>query len=60
MDEDDGTVVFFDEIDMQDIINEWCKQYAEGVLPNGWYYDCATQTVLIRLLIEPMEEPNGH
>ena len=59
MGEDDGTVVFFDEVDMQDVINEWCKQYEEGVLPSGWYYDCASQTVLVRLLIESEERPMG-
>lgn len=53
MDEDGGTEVTFDEVDMQDMITDWARNYAEGVRVQTWYYDCATSTVLIRLIIEP-------
>jgi hypothetical protein len=55
MDEDDGTVVTFDEVSMQDMVDDWSRNYAEGVAVSSWYYDCKTSTVLIRLEIESGE-----
>jgi len=52
MGEDDGTELFFDEVDMQDLIDDWSRHYAEGVSVGGWYYDCKSSTALIRLLWE--------
>ena len=56
MGDDDGTTVMFDEVCMQDMIDDWSRQYAEGVSVGTWYYDCRTQTVLIRLTMKSEEE----
>lgn len=58
MGEDDGTILTIDEVDMQDVVDEWAKTYAEGVQVGGWYYDCHSRTLLVRLLIE--EECEGN
>ncbi len=59
MDEDDGRELDFDEVDMQDVVNEWAKTYAEGVEVGGWYYDCHSQTLVIRLLVEEQESEDA-
>ena len=59
MDEDGTGVLTFDEVAMQDMIDEWtskCAEYAEGITVCGWYYDCAKATVIIRLLIDSDSE----
>jgi hypothetical protein len=56
MDEDGNGELTFDEVDMQDMIDDWSRIYAEGVKVDGWYYDCHKQVVLIRLLFESEEE----
>jgi len=55
MDEDGTGEVTFDEIDMQDMIDDWARNYADDVEVGTWYYDCATSTVLIRLTIREEE-----
>jgi len=55
MDEDGSGSLTFDEVSMQDMVDEWtskCAEYAEGITVGGWYYDCRTATVIIRLLID--------
>jgi hypothetical protein len=52
MDDEDGMVVIFDEVYMQDMIDEWSKLYAEGFMVDHWYYDCRTSTVIIRLSVK--------
>lgn len=56
MAEDGNTEIFFDEIDMQDMIEDWSRHYAEGIKVTSWYYDCRSATVLIRLEIESSNE----
>ena len=50
--DDDGTTLTFDEVDMQDMIDDWSRIYADGVEVVSWYYDCRQATVILRLLIE--------
>ena len=45
---DDGTDLIFDEVAMQDMIDMWAEQYAEGVKVVGWYYDCRQAVIVIR------------
>ena len=45
----DGTESFFDEIDMQDMVNYWAETYSEGVKAGRWYYDCKRGVLLLRL-----------
>ena len=47
--DDEGIEFCIDEIDMQDIINEWSKTYAPDIRVTHWYYDCRQATVLVRL-----------
>jgi len=56
MDEDGTGEVTFDEVCMQDMIDDWSRNYAPGIEIGSWYYDCRTATVLIRLTITPEAE----
>ena len=49
----EGSEVFFDEVFMQDMIDVWAEQYAEGVKVSRWYYDCSKSFVVIRLTFDP-------
>jgi len=59
MDEDGTGELTFDEVDMQDMIDDWSRIYAEGVRVDGWYYDCRSATVIIRLIIEEGEDTDA-
>ena len=55
MDEDGTGEVTFDEVYMQDMINDWARNYYANVKVGNWYYDCRTSTVLIKLIIREEE-----
>lgn len=56
MGDDEGATITFDEVLMQDMVDTWSEQYAEGVTVSTWYFDCGTGTVLIRLKIEEHDD----
>lgn len=55
-DEEDGQF-FFDVVDMQEIVDFWAAQYAEGVEVGRWYYDPHKEILLIGLLTYPEDKP---
>jgi len=50
-----GLDIFFDEVDMEDLINTWKESYADGVTLDTWYYDPHKQTVILKLYVETDE-----
>lgn len=58
MDEDEDGLLIFDEVDMQDVVDEWAKTYTEGVKVSRWYYDSHSRTLIVGLLVEDVLE-NG-
>jgi hypothetical protein len=56
MDEDEGKLLIFDEVDAQEVVEAWAETYAEGVELVRWYFDCHRQVFVIGIHVDGMED----
>lgn len=49
--------IIYNEISMDKIMESWGRVYGPGIELSGWFYDCATRTVIVRLRFVERGEP---